>query len=52
VKPETIKNCFAKAGFQVSVEANMEIIVFEKTEEWLFQYIDYLNVDEEVITFN
>lgn len=55
VKPETIQNCFAKAGFQIIPEADVQITVYEETEEWrevaTVPYIDYLNVDQDILTF-
>lgn len=54
VKSETIRICFAKAGFQISVEADVEI-VYEASEEWsqieMIPYADYLDVDVAVETF-
>ena len=55
VKSETSRNCFAKAGFQITVEPVVELLE-EELEGWAeisngVKYEDYLCVDEDIAVF-
>ena len=55
VKSETIRDCFAKVGFQITVEPVVELLEKE-LEDWAeisngVKYEDYLCVDEDIAVF-
>lgn len=53
---ETIINCFAKAGFNSTVEPEVTVIIDENVNEWSavshgISFTDYVNVDDGVVVF-